>query len=244
MHDFVATYLPQIIFGAFALVITLIILGIIKALGASKRRRLALREWSFRHGFDYTEGPMPAGQLAPIPPFQVSDSIVGAEARNITRGSHGTYVTIFDVAQTRLERRSNRTFRQTDTKSCALFSLSEPLPRFEFSAIFAGGVTTLQGKLLAEAVKLAASLAPERGEIIPFPDRPGFMLRALEDTPRVAQLFGEIHFFDDKQGWQICSYGKWLAVISERPFLVQPENYDAFVEMVTKVYDHFRHSSS
>ncbi len=244
MSEFVSAWLPQIILGAFAVIVALLIAGIIRALGSSKRRRQALRDWAFRHGFEYAEGPMPADQLAPIPPFQPGDTIVRAEARNITRGSHGAYVTIFDVAQTKLERRSHRTFEQTDTKTCALFSMPETLPRFEFSAIFAGDETTLEGKMLAGAMKMAAGLAPEHGELIPFADRPGFLLRALEDAPRVKELFRDIHFFDDKQSWQVNSYGKWLAVLASRPFLVQPENYDSFVEMAAKIYDHFRHSSS
>jgi hypothetical protein len=252
MSDFTATHMGLIVGSVFGVIVLLIVLGVSAALRAAKRRKANLREWAFRNGFDFAEGPMPARELAPIAPFELDDKTTTADARNVTRGSRGAYVTLFDfdhTSRTRSGPHGNRTQSQTKTTSCALFKLDEPLPHFDFGAMGVASADSFQGKLMAAALALAKRVGPERGQMIELDDRPGFLLRTEDDPAKVKPLFADVHFFDDKTGWTVLSQGSWLLLMCdpnlyqhgwERGSIVNEKNYDEFVSVATKIHDHFR----
>lgn len=256
MRDFIEAHTVQITLGVLAIVGFLVIFGIVSVVRASRRRRANLREWAFRNGFDYTEGPLPAYDLAPLPSLEVKGQVSQADANNITRGSR---LTLFDLTRTIRTRYgvANRNTRlSTKTTSCAVFKLPEPLPRFDFFAVGVADPDSFQGKLIAGVVGLAQAvgLSEDRGELIPIEGRPGFLLRGYEPE-RIKPLFASdrVHFFDDKSGWSIEVDGTCLMVTCdpamyehgwERSTVVDEKNYDDFVRISQQVYDHFLHSSS
>jgi len=237
MHEFVAAHIGQIVFGVFAFIILLIILAITSAVRANKRRSNNIREWAFRSGYDFTPGPMPAHDLAPIAPLEMSGETVEANARNIARGSR---LTLFDFDHATRHSSgvmNNRTQYTRKSMSCALFKVEEPLPRFSFSPMAVYDQNTLAGKMMAAAIHIA----DHNSGIIPIADRPGFLLHTDDDVERVKSLLREPHFFDDKCGWGVQSTGSWM-LLTCNP--VEAENYDKFRDQAQAIYDHFRHSSS
>jgi hypothetical protein len=249
MRDFVEAHTVQIVLSVLAFTVVLIVLGIISAVRRSKRRRATLREWSFRNGFDYAEGPTPAYDIAPLGMFEIKDEITRSDALNITRGSR---VTIFDHQETTKQQSgpyNNRVRFQTKTRSCALYKLAEPLPEFDFSALTTAAPDTFQGKLMAKVIDLAKMVGGKPGVVVPIGDRPGFLLRGIE-ADRIAPLFaeGRAHFFDDKCGWSVESHDSWLLVSCdpsiyqhgwERGSPVSEKNYDDFVRISQQIHDHF-----
>jgi len=237
MQEFAATHVGLIVGAVFALIIGLIVLGVAGVLRANRRRSDTIREWAFRSGYNFTPGPMPAQQLAPIDRFEVKGETVEASARNVASASR---VTLFDFDHATRHQSgtfNNRTQYQRRTASCALFKLEEPLPRFTFSAMSTFDQNSLAGKMMAAVI----NIADRSSGIIPIADRPGFLLHTDEDADRVRSLFREPHFFDDKCGWNVLSTGSWM-LLSCNP--VAPENYDTFRNQAQTIYDHFRHSSS
>ncbi|HJW95120.1 MAG TPA: hypothetical protein VJ901_16005 [Thermoanaerobaculia bacterium] len=232
----------QIIGGVFVLIIALIALFVWLASRANKRRSESIREWSFRNGYNFTPGPMPALQLAPIERFEIKGETVEAEARNIASGSR---MTLFDFSHaTRHESgvMNNRTQYQRKITACALFKLDEPLPRFMFMSMSTAGSDSLTGKLVSSAIGLAKFVGPGRpGQLIAIDDRPGFLLHTDDDAERVQSLFREPRFFDDKCGWEVHCTGTWM-LLSCKP--VEPAGYDAFANLAQQIREHFTRLSS
>jgi len=254
MRDFVEAHTVQIVLGVLAFALLLVIVGIINVVRGSKRRRATLRDWAFRNGFDYTEGPLPAHDVAPLDAFEIKAEVTRSDALNITRGSR---VTIFDHQETRRTSYgpyNNRVRFTTKTRSCALYKLPEPLPPFEFNALTTASPDTFQGKLMAKVIDMAKLVRGNKaGEVIEIDGRPGFLLRGTE-ADRIKPLFaGRAQFFDDKCGWTVESHDSWLLVSCdptiyehgwERGSPVSEKNYDEFVRISDQIHDHFLHSSS
>lgn len=249
MREFMQQHLIAVVLGAFALAILLIAWAIVTGLQQAKRRREELRQWAFRSGYNYEEGPMPARELAPLQFFELSDSITKADARNVARGSR---VTLLDFEQTHYQKMGgNSKSYSHKSMSCALFKLSEPLPRFHFAALSTAAPDTLQGKLIAGVTSLAKFMGSSEGQPIPIPDRPGF-LAVSHEPQNAAPLFadGRTHFFDDKCGFSVTSEGSWMLVTCDaniygqshnwkRSALVDAANYDEFVRVASAVHQHF-----
>jgi hypothetical protein len=251
MTDFIAAHTVQIVLGVFAFVFAIVILAIIGGVRAGKRRREDIREWSFRNGYNFTPGPMPALQLAPIELFEIKMPTVEATARNIAAGSRGT---LFDFTHaTRYSHgvMNNRTTYTRKTHSAALFKLDEPLPRFQFAPVSTAGSNSLMGKLATASIGLANFVGSHRpGQMIPIEDRPGFLLHTVDDPEQVKPLFaGAPQFFDDKCGWDIHSYGSWLYMTCD-PLIYQhgwkqnstvhQQHYDEFAALARKIREYFR----
>lgn len=254
MRELLQQHLTAVVLGAFALAILLIGWAIAASVQRARKRREELRQWAFRSGYDYQEGPMPARELAPMKFFELSDSITRADARNVARGSR---VTLLDFEQTHYQHMGgNSKSYSYKSMSCALFKLAEPLPRFHFAALTTAAPDSLQGKLMAGVAGLAKFIGSSEGQPIPIPDRPGF-LAVSHEPQNAAPLFadGRTHFFDDKCGFSVECEGSWMVVFCDaniyghnrnwqRSALVAPPHYDEFVRVATDIHDHFFHSSS
>jgi len=250
MSDFFAAHLATVVYGVFALVTLLIIWAVVGAILGSRRRRSNIKEWAFRHGYQYFDGPMPATELAPMKAVTPDGKLIRADASNIAQGR----VTLFDLTMTTRSQFGRRRANQDSTKtmSCAIFKLAEPLPRFQFSAVTAadsGMQSTMMGM-----VKSLAALVADTHDMIPIESRPGYLLRG-EEAERIKPLFTDerVKFFDDKCGWSVEVDGTCLMVSCdpamyehgwERSTVVDEKNYDDFVRISQQVYDHFLHSSS
>ena len=255
MTDFIAAHTVQIVVGVFAFIFAIVILAIVAAVRAGKRRSENLREWSFRNGYNFTPGPMPALQLAPIELFEIKGEVVEADARNVASGSRMTLFDFVHATRHSYGVSGNRTTYTRRTHSVALFKLDEPLPRFVFAPVSNAGSDSLTGKIMSATVGLANFAGTHvPGTRIPIDERPGFILHGLDDPERVKPLFADARqFFDDKCGWDIQSHGSWLYVTCnpmiykhgwKEESTVSPANYDEFANMAQLIREHFRQSSS
>jgi hypothetical protein len=241
--------------GVVAIVIGAFFLLVVFALTGSaiqmKRRKGKIREWAFRSGCDYVEGPMPARELASINDFATNEPGSEAVATNIIRGSRGVPFTLLDLRRTTTKqrgRRGNRNERTTSSDTCALFSLTSPLPGFYFNPITTAGLDTVYGKLLGGIMAIAESVDANPGrQRIPIPDRPGFLLIS-HDGDRPAPLFAaeRARFFDDKCGWTVEAEGSWLLLTCNPAIyghgfkrlsqsLVDAPNYDDFLSVALAI---------
>ncbi len=250
MHDFLSQHATVVVLGVVGLVILLIVVGVINSVVASRRRKTNLQQWAFRGGFDYQEGPLPGRELAPLAEFEVKDSVTRVEARNVARGSRGVPVTFLDLYRTTVSHPGiNRTQYTTKAKSCALFKLSDPLPRFSFSALTTKGKDTMTGRLMTATVGLATTVGgADAANVIPIDNRPGFILSA-PDVENVRPLFAadRVSFFDDKCGWSVEADGTWMLISCEpmvyghgwpRTSLVDERRVDEFLNVAQSIMRH------
>src|SRR5258708_18446100 len=180
MQSILPAHAPLIALCAIALVILLIVWGVIHTAASARRRRrkAGLRDWAFRNGFDYTEGPAPARDLASIQFFATDTLVRGVTATNIVRGPRVTNVTLLDLHRTTRSYSGPYGIRAPSTDSThtyALFNLADPVPSFSFTALTADGPDTERGQALAQLTRPAQS-APVRSSPIAIPDPPGCLL--------------------------------------------------------------------
>jgi hypothetical protein len=251
MTDFIAAHTVQIVVGVFAFIFIIVILAIVAAVRAGKRRSENLREWSFRSGYNFTPGPMPALELAPLELFEVKGETVEANARNVASSSRMTLFDFDHATRHSSGVMNNHTTYVRKTISSVLFKLDEPLPRFTFAAMSTAGSDSLTGKLMSATLGVAKFVGGHRpGILIPIDDRPGFLLHSDDDPERVKPFFIDARqFFDDKCGWTVQSFGSWLYVLCdptiykhgwEENSSVSPKNYDEFANMAQLIREHFR----
>ncbi len=252
MQSILPAHAPLIALCAIALVILLIVWGVIHAAASARRRRrkAGLRDWAFRNGFDYTEGPVPARDLASIQFFATDTVVRDVTATNIVRGPRGTNVTLLDLHRTTRSYSGPYGIRAPSTDSThtyALFNLADPVPSFSFTALTADGPDTERGQALAQLTRLAQS-APGRSDHIAVPDHPGFLL--ISHGGEAAPLFTSerVRFFEDKCGWTVLGEGSWLLLSADpmiyehgwkRMPVVDVTNYDDFVDLATAIRQYF-----
>lgn len=253
MRELLQQHATGIVLGAFGLAIFLVTLAITTGVRRTKRRKAQIREWAFRSGFDYQQGPMPARELAPLQHFNLDEETTRADATNVARGSRGVPVTLLDLQRTTCQRSGaygNRTEHTTKTYTCALFKSPENLPSFSFNALSASGPDTLQGKILGGVTRMAKAVGGnDMGDAISIDNRPGFLLLA-HDPSNVQPLFadGRALFFDDKCGWTVESDNGWLLVTCDpsiyghgwpRYGVVDAPRFDDFIRIATSIHEHF-----
>jgi len=234
MDELLAQYGMKLIAGAGVLLFLLIVVAVMRSRARSKKRVDEIRQWAFRNGFEFIEGPMPGRSLAD------TKLMTGADASTITRSGR---VTLFDLRQT------SGTGADSSTRvgSAALFQMEHSLPAFQFMAATAQGSDSLQGQMIGKLMAGAKALAAERGEsnkgILMFENRPGFFVHT-DDMERTKRIFSDdrLSFFDDKVGWSIAADGSWL--IASKIELVAAEHYDELLHTAQSIHDHFFHSSS
>ena len=236
---------PETIVGVVAIFVGAFLLMLLIAIVISaiqmKRRTLGIREWAFRNGFDYVEGPVPAGDLAPIRDLTTSDKVTESKATNILRGSRGVTMTLFDLQRTTRNQtgRRKRMAEESTAKTCALFKLSNTLPQFWLMPLTTSGPEAFP-RLLGGATSLARAVsAGTAGQPIEIKDRPGFLLLS-HDPSRAAALFDgdRARFFDDKCGWNIDSEDGWLLVSCD-PTLYRQGGWKRFAVVDAPHFDDF-----
>src|ERR1051326_6179468 len=110
--------------GAFVL---LILWLIIRAAVSGRRRAAAIKDWAFRNGMSYVEGPVDVESVTKIPQDETPVNLIRRKASNIISGRRGPFdVTVFDLDQTTGSR--NTSTRTYTTKTVAILKLPDPLP--------------------------------------------------------------------------------------------------------------------
>jgi len=242
--------MSPVIFLAIGLVVVVWLVAL--AIRAAKARQKELREWAFRNGFDYTPGPMPANQIAPIDCFTLAENVTVLDASNIVRGSRGMPVTFFDLKRTtRGTSPGGSIDHDTNLESCAAFSVSGVnFPRFSFIALMSAGAGTLRAKLMETAITMGSKLNPAAMEsVVRFEAYPGMLLsgRGSHDAK---DAFAELlPFFAERTGWQIEGDGSWLILRCRPDFhaegfrrgrVVDPRDYDLYVARAGEIAERVR----
>ncbi len=256
MRELMQQHAVAVVLGAFGLGILLIILAISRGVAAARRRKAQIRDWAFRNGYEYIEGPIPAWEVAPIAKFRIDENTTSADAFNVVRSARIILTDVRRTAVRHFASHGNQTEHTTRSGSCALFKLASPLPAFSFSALSAQGPDSFQGKLLGGVAALAKYAAGgDLGTVVDMENRPGFLLTSHQ--PEAAgPLFaaGRARFFDDKCGWSAESDGSWLLVHCDptiyglshgwpRTSTVDGEHYDEFATIARAIHDHLTQRS-
>jgi hypothetical protein len=250
MKEFAQEHAIVLILGLFGFFILLFIIALIRGAMRQKQRKANLREWAFRSGYQYEEGPIPASDLAPFAQLASGEKTREASALNVMRGSRMTLFDLRRMTESHSGSHGNRTEYTTKYATYALFKMPEPLPHFSFSALTSSGPDTLQGRLLGATVALAQKAGSDfLQEAIQIENRPGFLLRGRERM-LVKPFFApdRIGFFDDKPGWSVDAHESWLLVSCDpaiyghewpRQALVDETRLDEFVAMAEAIKGHF-----
>lgn len=229
---------------AFAL---FVIWGLASGVRAGYKRRDAVKEWAFRCGMNFTEGPVDASSVAQLPNTPGSEEYTRRRASNVLTGRRGTYdVALFDLMDERKDRaRVNRhvfTYR-----TVAVLKLpGRNLPYFQFSAF-----NVQPGTFAASMVDKAMSLAKavdhgEHGVAIEIPNHPGFILVGREPD-RVRELFTQdvIDYFAHHGGFSIAGEGSTLLIEPNmRKSVVDMEDLDYFLSQTTTIASQFDREAS
>lgn len=256
MRELMQQHGVAIVLGAFGLGILLIVLAISASVARGRRRKGQIRDWAFRNGYQYEEGPVPAIELAPIAQFAIDKTTTSADAFNVARGSKFTLADLRRTSVRHFGAYGNATDYSTRSVSCAFTRLGTPLPPFSFSALTAKGPDTLQGRLMGGVVSLAkAAGGGTIGDVVDVENRPGFLL-TTHQAGDVRPLFasGRAQFFDDKCGWSVECDGSWLLLVCDpniygadkgwsRTSLVDAGHFDEFVSIARSIHEHFAQST-
>ena len=113
--------------------VVLILWILVKAAMSGRRRAAAIKEWAFRNGMSYVEGPVDVESVAKIPQDEIPDNLIRRNASNVVSGRRDRFdVTVFDLHQTTGGRNTNT--RTYTTQTITVLKLPEPLPSFRFMA--------------------------------------------------------------------------------------------------------------
>src|SRR5437660_1221892 len=252
MRELMQQHGVAIVLGAFGLGIFLIILAISTSVARGRKRKGQIRDWAFRNGYQYEEGPVPARELAPIAQFAIDDTTTSADAFNVARGSRLTLADLRRTAAQHFGAYGNQSQHTTRSVSCALVKLGTPLPPFSFSALTMQGPDSLQGKLMGGVISLAKFAGAKAGLVlVDIENRPGFLLTSQQsDAVRPLFAAGRAQFFDDKCGWSIECDGTWMLLVCDpaiygagkgwsRTNLVDAGHFDEFASIARSIHDHF-----
>lgn len=198
--------------GAGVFVI-LILWLIVKAAMSGRRRAAAIKEWAFRNGMSYVEGPVDVESVAKIPQDETPDNLIRRNASNVVSGRRGRYdFTVFDFMET--TGGSNTNTRTYVTKTVAILKLPEPLPPFRFMTIIDLKPGSFGANMLGAVERLAAKIdGGKHGSIIEIPDHPGLMLLS-KDPEATRALFtpAVIDYFVNHTGYGVTTEGTSMMV--------------------------------
>src|SRR6476620_2817870 len=115
----------------FALVagalVLLIVYAIVKAAMSGRRRAAAIKDWAFRNGMTYVEGPVDPESVTKIPQDERPDNLIRREAWNVVSGRRDRFdVTVFDLHQT--TGGYDRNTRTYTTQTSVILKLPDELP--------------------------------------------------------------------------------------------------------------------
>ena len=195
------------------LFVVLLIWIIVKAAMSGRRRAAAIKEWAFRNGMQYVEGPVDVESVVNMPQDERPDNLIRRNASNVVSGGRGHYdVTVFDLHQTTGGRNTNT--RTYTTRTVAVLKLPEPLPSFRFLAF--GGIKpgslgeTMMGVVERLALKVDGG---KHGSLIEIPDHPNLMLLS-KDPEATRALFtpSVIDYFTQHPGYSITTEGTSMQI--------------------------------
>jgi hypothetical protein len=197
--------------GAAAFVL-LIVYAIVKAALSGRRRRDAIRDWAFRNGMSYLEGPADPANIAQVPQEEKDPKLVSRTASNIVGGRRDHFdITVFDLTETHSG--VNRNSRSFSQKTVAVLKMPNALPYFRFTS-FDVKPGSMTAGMLGAVEKLAMKVdAGRHGTFVEFPDRPGFVLMA-RDPESAKPLFTQsvIDYFTRNSGYGVLAEGTSMLV--------------------------------
>ena len=193
--------------------VVLILWLIVKAAMSGRRRAAAIKEWAFRNGMSYVEGPVDVETVAKIPQDEIPDNLIRRNASNVVSGGRGHYdVTVFDLHQTTGGRNTNT--RTYTTQTVAILKLPDALPSFRFMSFPDVKAGSMGASMLAVVERLALKVdGGKHGTIIEIPDHPGLMLLS-KDTEATRALFtpSVIDYFVHHGGYGITTEGTSMQI--------------------------------
>jgi len=194
--------------GVFVVLLVWILL---KGAMSGRRRSAAIKEWAFRNGMSYVEGPV---DVPKMPQDETAGNLISRKAWNVVSGRRYRFdVTVFDLHQTTGGHNTNT--RTYTTKTIAILKLPDPLPPFRFLAI---GANLKPGSFAANMVgaveRMAANIDGGRhGTIIDLPDHPGLMLLSHDpDATRALFTPAVIDYFVQHGGYGVTTEGTTMMV--------------------------------
>jgi hypothetical protein len=198
-------------FIAFAL---FVIQALARGVMAGYKRRDSLKEWAFRNGMSYFEGPVDAMSIAKIPQAPGDEQWTKRTASNVLTGSRGGYdISLFDLHQERPD--GGRVNRHVfDSRTVAVLKVHDELPYFHFSVLANVQPGSFTANLLNVAEQPAVKFDQgEHGTVIDIPDRPGFLVVG-RDVERVKSLFKPdmLDYFAHHTGYTIVGEGTSLMI--------------------------------
>src|ERR1043166_10343947 len=78
--------------------VVLILSLFVKAALSGRKRAAAIKEWAFRNGMSYVEGPVDVESVAKIPQDEKPENLIRRNASNVISGRRGHFdITVFDI---------------------------------------------------------------------------------------------------------------------------------------------------
>jgi hypothetical protein len=223
------------------LLVVLVIYAIVKAALGGRRRRDAIRQWAFRNGMSYLEGPVDPSNIAKIPQEEKNEKLISRNASNIVSGRRDHFdIAVFDLTETHSG--VNRNSRTFTWKTVAVLKMPAELPYFRFSIVADLKPGSFGANMLGAVEKLAATVdAGKHGTLIPIPDHPGMVLMARDPDAALA-LFTRtvIDFFTRNTGYGVIAEGTALMVEkSTTRNLIDFEELEGFIAKSTSIAQQF-----
>jgi hypothetical protein len=223
------------------LLVVLVIYVIVKAALGGRRRRDAIRQWAFRNGMSYLEGPIDPSNVAKIPQEEKNEKLISRNASNIVSGRRDHFdIAVFDLTETHSG--VNRNSRTFTWKTVAVLKMPAELPYFRFSIVADLKAGSFGAGMLAAVEKLAATVdAGKHGTLVPIPDHPGMVLMARDpDAARALFTPTVIDFFTRNTGYGVIAEGTALMVEkSTTRNLIDFEELEGFIAKSTEIAQQF-----
>lgn len=224
--------------GAFVL---LIVYAIVKAAMSGRRRRDAIRDWAFRNGMTYVEGPVDTDSVAKIPQDERPDNLIRRQAWNVVSGRRDRFdISVFDLHQT--TGGYDRNTRTYTTRTVVILKMPEELPSFRFMAFSNLAAGSLGATMLGAVEKLAMKIdAGKHGTVVDLPGQPGLILLARDpEATRAVFTPGVIDYFTRHSGYGITTEGSSMLVEKTQTRTVVPaEELEALINDATAVAQQF-----
>lgn len=193
--------------------VVLILWIIVKAAMFGRRRAAAIKDWAFRNGMSYVEGPVDPASVAKIPQDEAPPNLIRRTASNVVSGRRDRFdITVYDLHLTTGGRNTNS--RTYTTRTLAILKLPEPLPPFRFMAFGDMKPGSFGANMMGAVERLAMKIdGGKHGSVIEIPDHPSLMLLSKE-TEATRALFtpSVIDYFTHHPGYSITTEGTAMQI--------------------------------
>jgi len=221
--------------------VVLLVWILLKGAMSGRRRAAAIKEWAFRNGMSYVEGPVDVESVAKIPQDETPDNLVSRKAWNVVSGRRDRFdVTIFDLHQTTGGRNTNT--RTYTTKTLAILKLPDPLPPFRFLALGDMKPGSFGASMLGAVERLAMNIdGGKHGTPIDIPDHPSLMLLSRDpDATRALFTPAVIDYFVQHGGYGVTTDGTSMMVDrSQTRTIASVEQIERLVNDATSIAQQF-----